>query len=143
MYLLTQCSSSLLNMLPRHVEAAPDSTVAGQEEISVKQIDSIIDNYLGDKEQVFVKMDVQGFERQIIDGCKQSLSKVCGMQLEMSLVPLYEGEMLMGDMIDLLLKRNYALLSIEPVYRDAVTHEILQMDGIFIRRDLLGSLSLR
>ena len=127
-------SSSLLDMLPRHLEGAPKSKYVRREEISIKRVDSIIDNYLAAGESMFVKIDAQGFERQIVEGSEGSIDRICGMQLEMSLAPLYEGETLFGDMIDLLSKKNYALVSMEPVYRDGATHELLQVDGIFLKK---------
>lgn len=127
-------SSSLLNMLPRHLEGAPESRYVRQEEISVRRIDSIIDAYLANGERLFAKIDAQGFERQIIEGGEGSLHRICGMQLEMSVAPLYEGETLMGDMIGFLSEKNYALISIEPAYWVFVTHELLQVDGLFLAR---------
>ena len=135
---LNTVSSSLLNMLPRHLEGAPESRYVRQEEISVRRIDSVIDRYLANEERLFAKIDAQGFERQIIEGGEGSLDRICGMQLEMSLAPLYEGETLIGDMIGFLSEKNYALVSIEPAYWDATTHELLQVDGIFLEKGSAG-----
>jgi FkbM family methyltransferase len=134
-------SSSLLNMLPRHLDAAPQSRYVRREGISVRRIDAVIDSYLASGENAYVKMDTQGLERQIIEGADGSLERIWGMQLELSLVPLYQGETLIGDMINLLSEKDYALLSIEPAYRDGASHEVLQVDAMFFRRDRLGSLS--
>ncbi len=131
---LNTVSSSLLNMLPRHLEGAPESRYVRQEEISVRRIDSIVDSYLSEGERAFAKIDAQGFERQIIEGGEGSMDRICGMQLEMSLAPLYQGETLIGDMIGFLSEKNYALVSIEPAYWDLVTHELLQVDGIFLEK---------
>jgi FkbM family methyltransferase len=127
-------SSSLLNMLPRHLEGAPESRYVRREEISVKKVDSIIGRYLANGEKLYLKIDAQGYERHIIEGCENSMERICGIELEMSMAPLYEGETLIGDMINFLSKKNYALISIEPVYRDVGTHELLQVDGIFVRK---------
>ena len=129
-------SSSLLNMLPRHLEGAPQSRYVRREQICVRRIDSIIDNYLKSGERLYAKIDTQGFEGAVIEGGENSLNRICGIELEMSLVPLYEGEMLIGGMIDLLSKKKYALVSIKPVYRDVSTHELLQVDGIFFQQGL-------
>jgi FkbM family methyltransferase len=128
-------SSSMLDILPRHLESAPGSEYVRQEEISVRKLDSIIDTYLAKEERLYLKVDTQGFEKHVIDGAENSLERIRGIQLEMSLVPLYEGETLIGEMIGLLSRKQFGLLSLEPVWRAAGTHELLQVDGIFFRRE--------
>ena len=49
-------------------------------------------------------MDVQGFEKQVIVGSSQILPLVKGIQIEMSLVPLYDQEMLFEDMLEFMRK---------------------------------------
>ena len=71
---------------------------------------------------------------QIIEGGEGSIERICGMQLEMSLAPLYDGETLIGDMISFLSEKKYALVSIEPVYCDIKSHELLEVDGIFLEK---------
>ena len=127
-------SSSLLDMLPRHIEGSPESRYVRREEISVRKIDSVIDTYLAKGERLYLKVDTQGFEKQVIEGAENSLDRIWVIQLEMSLVPLYEGETLIGDLIDLLSRKNYGVVSLEPVWRDVTTHELLQVDGIFYRK---------
>jgi len=127
-------SSSLLNMLPRHVESAPGSKYLRQEQISVRKVDSVIDTYLTKGERLYLKVDTQGFEKHVIEGAESSLEKIWGIQLEMSLMPLYEGETLIGDLVDMLSGKNYGLLSLEPIWRDPVTQELLQVDGIFYKK---------
>ena len=100
----------------------------------MRRIDSMVDSYMSKGERAFAKIDAQGFERQIIEGGEGSMDRICGMRLEMSLAPLYQGETLIGDMIGFLSEKNYALVSIEPAYWDLVTHELLQVDGIFLEK---------
>ena len=61
-------SSSLLNILPAHTEALTNSKVIGEEEISVSRLDSIFDQYCNPSDRVFLKMDVQGFEKKSSQG---------------------------------------------------------------------------
>jgi FkbM family methyltransferase len=54
---------------------------------------------------VFVKSDTQGYEAAVLDGLGAAAARVAGMQLELSLVPLYEGQadhlVLLGRLRDL------------------------------------------
>ena len=60
------------------------------------------------------------------------------LQLEMSLMPLYQGETTMLDMIKLLEKSGFMLYGIEPGFYDVDKGQLLQVDGIFLNKKLLN-----
>ena len=126
-------SSSLLNLLPLHIESEADAVYIRKETISVQKIDSIIDQYCPQGENIYVKIDTQGFERQVFTGCCQSLDRISGFQLELSLHPLYEQETLMPEMIDLLRQAGYKLKLIDGGHRHYETGELLQVEGYFFK----------
>ena len=126
-------SSSVLNMLPLHVESAPDAVYTRQERIQIQSIDSLIDTYYSPGKNLYVKIDTQGFERQVFEGCIKSLPKIKGFQVELSLWPLYEGEMLMEDTLNLLKTNGYKLKLIDSGHRNYETGESLQLEGYFFR----------
>lgn len=126
-------SSSILEILPRHVESAPESEYIGEITVPVRTVDDIIDQYLRKGENIFIKIDTQGFERQVYEGCTMSLNKITGFQMELSLVPLYEGETLMQEMINLLRDSGYRMILLGPGHQDYFTGEILQVEAIFIK----------
>jgi hypothetical protein len=76
---------------------------------------------------------VQGFEKQVIEGSFQILPLVTGIQIEMSLVPLYDQQMLFEDMLDFMRQIGYELYTIIPNFADRKTGRLLQMDGIFFK----------
>jgi hypothetical protein len=47
--------------------------------------------------------------------------------------PLYEGEILLTEMIGYLSHKGYALMSLEHGFTDPTTGQLLQVDGIFFR----------
>ncbi|MGH9961358.1 MAG: FkbM family methyltransferase, partial [Pyrinomonadaceae bacterium] len=87
-------SSSLYQMLPSHIGSAPESKYIGQERIYIKTLDSIFGSHYSKDQNVLLKIDVQGFEEKVIAGAKNSLPFINTIQLEMSLMPLYDGELL-------------------------------------------------
>jgi FkbM family methyltransferase len=123
-------SSSLLSMLPSHENAAPESKYVTQEQIEVKALDSIFDD-LHVFGKVMMKIDVQGFEKSVIEGAKKTLENVDILQLEMSIIPLYESEIIYLDMIMYLKTLGFELFSLENGYADPYTGKLLQVDGIF------------
>ncbi len=126
-------SSSVLDILPRHVESAADSVYVDIVKVPIRKIDSIIDQHFHKDNKLLLKIDTQGFERQVLEGCLNSLDMIKGFQMEMSLLPLYRGETLMQEMIDLLRYYGYRLVLLEPGHQDYTTDEILQVEGVFFR----------
>lgn len=127
-------SSSILNMLPAHEKSAPGSSYVAIEEIEIRSMDSVFQSYLKPDDSVMLKIDTQGYERHVLDGAKDSLKHVTIIQLEMSIVPLYENEMLFMDMVKYLEDMGYSLYSLENGFSDDSTGQLLQVDGIFVRR---------
>ena len=124
-------SSSILNMLPSHLNSAPESKYVDKEKIQIKKLDSIFDSFCGVGNKVMMKIDVQGFEKNVLDGADESLNNIEIIQLEMSIVPLYENETTFIDMINYLDDKSFKLFSLENGYFDPHTGKLLQVDGIF------------
>jgi len=127
-------SSSILEMLPSHLNSAPQSKYVAQEEIEIKKIDSIINEFCKKEDNVMLKIDTQGFEKNVIEGANESLKNIKIIQLEMSIIQLYESEMLYMDMINHLDKKGFQLFSLENGFSDPTTGRLLQVDGIFVNK---------
>ena len=125
-------SSSLLPMRTAHRRAAPWATYVGEEDVSVTTLDDVFPRY-GDGTAPFLKMDVQGYEEQVLAGAAESLARIQGVQLEMSLVPLYDGSWLFTDALRHLEATGFVLVSLEPGFYDRTTGRLLQVDGVFMR----------
>lgn len=129
-------SSSFSAMLPKHLEVAPNTAYTGQERVVVRPIDDVFSGYCGDGDRVFMKVDTQGYEANVIRGAEKSLPRIAGVQLELSLEQLYEGEALAHDMIGLMLSKGYRLVNIEEGMSDPRTGHLLQCDCVFFREEL-------
>jgi len=128
-------SSSLLPMLPTHLSAAPGSRYQGQEVVTVRRLDGIDSDLVSNASSIFMKLDVQGFEMAVLRGATGLLDRVRGFQLECSLVPLYEAQTLYRELFDWMEQHGFDLWGIVPGFTDMATGRMLQMDGIFFRRD--------
>jgi FkbM family methyltransferase len=127
----TECSS-FLPMLGAHLAAYPDAVYVSKEEVDVRTVDGIVAE-IAAPASIFLKVDAQGYERKILEGAARSLDRITGVQLELSLVALYEGEALMPEMINWLKERGLILMGIEPGSSDPQTGQLLQVDGLFFR----------
>jgi FkbM family methyltransferase len=128
-------SSSILNMLPTHLKFAPESKYIAQEEIEIKKFDSIFNSFCNKENRVMIKIDTQGYEKNVIDGANESLPNIKIIQLEMSILPLYENEMLFMEMINFLDNKGFQLFSLENGFSDSTTGQLLQVDGIFVQKN--------
>lgn len=128
-------SSSVLPMLPLHEAAAPSSRYVGKESVPVRTLDSLDHPLLVDPaKRRFLKIDTQGYEMQVLRGATHSLEVCRGVQLEMSLVELYEGQQLFSDTLDWLSSKGFELWFALPGFTAVDSGRMLQMDGIFFRR---------
>jgi FkbM family methyltransferase len=129
-------SSSVLNITSSHVKGAPESRYSHKEKIEIKTLDSIYDELVLEGETVLLKMDVQGYEKNVLIGALESIKKIEGIQIEMSLEELYKGEMLLPEAIKLLNSYGFDLFSLENEFHDEETGKLLQVDGIFFKRKI-------
>ncbi|MFW8602416.1 FkbM family methyltransferase [Desulfobacterota bacterium M19] len=127
-------SSSLLMMLPAHIQSAPHAKYVGKEIVKVCRLDSIDDPIIKTASRIYMKIDTQGYEKPVLLGAKGIMEKVVGIQLELSVVPLYEGQALFQELIAWLDDRGFEMWGVVPGFMDQTTGRMLQFDGIFFRR---------
>ena len=127
-------SSSILPMLNSHSTAAPHSSYVAQEKAPIFKLDSILPKKLQNGHSVLVKIDTQGFEWKVLDGAMNILPQIKAIQMELSLVPLYDGQHLWLECIDRLKNLGFSLWSLQPAFTDHKTGQTLQFDGLFIRQ---------
>lgn len=85
-------SSSLLEMRPLHLKHFPDSATVAKERVSISTIDKQLEVLGLRPQEIMLKLDVQGFESEVLKGAAQTLSKIPLVYLEVSIAPLYEKE---------------------------------------------------
>ena len=124
-------SSSILDMLPRHFKAEPLSGYVGKETVTVNRLDDVC--AVSSSDRVFLKVDVQGYESKVLEGAHHILQGCRAVLVEMSLVPLYEGQVLVRDLWDILAAQGFEPWSLEPGFRHPATGRLLQLDGVFVR----------
>jgi FkbM family methyltransferase len=126
-------SSSMLEILESHTSCSPDSRFIKKEAINVTTIDKLFGDLVNKNDVVFLKIDVQGAEKDVIQGAEESLKRIKGIQIEMSLEELYKDESLFLEMVMRLKNLGFNLYSLENGFFNASTGKLLQVDGIFFR----------
>lgn len=126
-------SSSLLEMDEAHRRAVADSAYERSEEVAVVTLD---DELAGDRRLRsggYLKVDAQGYEGPVLAGAPELLRHCLAVELELSLRTLYEGQMLFGELVELLRGHGFAPTQLEPEFVDPGSGELLQVNGLFRR----------
>lgn len=126
-------SSSILPMLETHRNAAPNSAYNRKETVPLFPLDQVVEPYIKDARSVLLKIDTQGYEWAVLDGAAKTLQGVKGVLMELSLLPLYEGQQLWGECIRRLEAAGFTLWAVEPVFVDSEQGRTLQLDGLFFK----------
>lgn len=126
-------SSSFREMLPSHSNAAPESVYVDRERVDVYRLDSVFARFTHPDDKVLLKIDTQGYEDKVLEGAKNTISNVQGVQLELSTCSLYENQENYQYFMDILTKHGLSLWGVESVFVDTSTGRLLQFDAIFFR----------
>ncbi len=126
-------SSSVLPMEDLHALAAPQSRYVEVQRVPLRRLDGVDHDVLRNGETIFLKIDTQGYEMPVLKGAGNILDRACGLQLELSLAFLYDGQILYREMIDWLSVKGFELCNVMPGFVDQRSGRMLQMDGIFFR----------
>jgi FkbM family methyltransferase len=126
-------SSSILPMLDRHMVAAPEAGVVATETVQQHRLDEVWRDFAPEQSRLFLKVDVQGYEQNVLAGARELLNHCSGVQLELSFVPLYEGSMSYRGALDEMERLGLTLMLLDPGFRDRMTGQVLQADAAFFR----------
>ncbi len=126
-------SSSLLDMLPAHKDAAPDACYVGDETIQVDTLDGLYEKIFAGAKSIWLKIDTQGFEKQVLDGAASCLHLIDTVQIEVSFTPLYDGSATYLELIQFMEAQGYEVTGMEPGFCNPDTGRLLQADFTFHR----------
>jgi FkbM family methyltransferase len=132
-------SSSFFPIADIHVDAAGDAAFIGTEEVDRARLDALD---IPTDEPILLKMDVQGYEPEVIRGAGLLLGRVAAVEAEMSLVPIYHGQELAPEVCRLLRRKSFVPVALDNAFWHPRTREILAIDGLFRRITSHGAHSL-
>ena len=127
-------SSSILAMGKAHQDAAPEANFIFSERVDLITLDSVYKNYVSQSSKCLLKIDVQGYEEQVLKGAADSIPGIDAILLECSLVSLYDGDKTFEYYFDFFKRNGFELFDIETGFFNKVTGQLLQFDALFIRR---------
>jgi FkbM family methyltransferase len=125
-------SSSLYALSERQVAADPRSAIVGEEQVEVVRLDHLPD-LARPEDRVLLKADVEGGELDVLEGAGVILAQTRLLELELSAVPLRDGQPLLGEVVQWCEREGFVLNGIEVSFRDRKTGDLLSANGFFRR----------
>lgn len=122
--------SSALPVLDRATSSDPRSAAVAHERVPMTTLDKLAEGLRG---PVGVKIDVQGFERAVLEGGSDTLKHAAYLEVELSMVALYQDQILYLETLETLNAFGFILAAVEPLFPDPRTGQMLQMNGLFLR----------
>jgi len=126
--------SSLLEFRPEMAELLDSARHVERVTVETRPLDAVFAELAGNAVSVMLKVDAQGAEERILDGASDVLDRLVLIQLELSIVPVYQGAADYRRIVDRLAERDFEPVLFIPGYFNRRTARLIEMDGIFRRR---------
>lgn len=122
-------SSSFRDMNNLHLNNFPKSYFSSEEVVSVSTLDKQLNIMKISPTKCLLKIDVQGFEREVLAGGINSIPLIPVCYIEGSLSPLYDGEYDLRELLNSLHDLGHNIFELFPGVR-AKNGKLLQVDII-------------
>lgn len=122
------CSSMLVpnERLKREVTSLEEIDLL---KVQVSRLDDVL-KPLSLTPPLLIKLDVQGYESKVLAGATRALSLASAVVLEVSFVPLYEGQPLFDDIYQVMREHGFS-------YRGNLSQNVSRLDGVIVEADAL------
>lgn len=109
------------------------NTVVDQCDVPVRRLDTL--NIFTDTQDsstsIFLKVDTQGFDLEVLEGASGFIESVVAIQTEASVLPIYKGTPTIVDTLQAMSKKGFSLAHATPVTRDTGLRTV-EFDLVFI-----------
>jgi FkbM family methyltransferase len=128
-------TSSLLPASQELLHLFPGSEPERSETVRLARLDAVADELLGAGSRLFLKLDVQGYEDRVLAGAAGVLDRIHGVEIELSVRPLYDGQRLLPELLAGLDAAGFDCVGLDPVFTDPDSGFLIQVDALFARRE--------
>ena len=129
-------SSSLLPMRDRHRELWPWTAHDTKIEVSMRTLDSLAAEVAWSA-PLIMKLDVQGFELNVLRGAVETLGNCAGVFLEVLFEPLYEGQTDFRALMDFLADHGFRFSEFLNERRVPPEQKLVYADAAFLNTRLV------
>jgi FkbM family methyltransferase len=127
--------SSILKIKDSHSSVHSKSRIVKKETVKMYRLDSIIDKYIDKNEtSILLKIDTQGFEKEVLEGAKETIERIKAIKIEIPLISIYDNtKFTFYETIDFLKKNNFQPYSFNIEGVNLETGRVYTIDGLFVR----------
>jgi len=131
-------SSSFLDLSDEALSSNPDLKYVDTEQVRTHRLDDVFEQVTKGHKRVYLKIDTQGFESEVLEGASGVIDRVLGVQLEISLIPQYDGEVVAEEMISRVRSLGFTPFWFLPGHRNFLTQQLYQLDMIAFRQSKIA-----
>lgn len=135
---VAETMSSLLSK-SKDASAEVDFCFSSKEKIEIASLDTLAPSLFKADDRVWLKMDVQGYEKAVLQGAVRALPRISAIEAELSFLPYYSGQPLFQEVVALLDAAGFQLWWLNPAAPERRSGRIVEADGTFVRKDLAVS----
>jgi FkbM family methyltransferase len=125
--------SSILPLDTTAQEKLESTRTTARETVPVTTLAAILNTHARHTDKVFVKSDTQGYEDQVLDGIGDSWDRITGLQLELSMQPIYAGQPDHLPLLNRLADHGFRPHLIIPGYWSRHYGRMLEYDAVFFQ----------
>lgn len=108
-----------------------------RERVEVRRLDSVMtelrEKY--DPKNIYLKLDTQGFDLEVIRGAPTTLASVHALQTELPIRPIYANMPSYREVLEALFERKFAITGMFPVTRDGIMR-VIEFDCVMLNSAL-------
>jgi FkbM family methyltransferase len=98
---------------------ANSNTVQSKQLVAVKRLDDVARDWsAAESESIYLKVDTQGFDLEVLKGATHLLKSVRALQIELSIVPIYQGTPSYLDMLRQMNDWGFHISGLFPISHD-------------------------
>jgi FkbM family methyltransferase len=103
------------------------------ETVEVRRLDGILGDVAEARESrnLYLKMDTQGFDLEVLAGAERLLPRIVALQSEMSVLPIYAEMPSFEQSLAVLRQKGFEISGMYPVSRDPC-HRIIEFDCVMV-----------
>jgi FkbM family methyltransferase len=108
--------------------------------VPVRRLDQVLDQCTQgiDNPRLYLKIDTQGYDPQVLAGAAGVLERMLGLQTELPVKHVYEGLPSYLESLRILSEKGFDLVDFMPVSRDTNGLTAVELDCVMVRRNQAG-----
>lgn len=129
--------SSVLEIKNSYTAHNPKSKIVKREKTPIHRLDTIVNEIIpGDAKNILLKIDTQGYEKEVLEGATNFIKIVKGIKIEIPLYPIYShNKFTFYDIVNIMQSKNFGPFSFNIEGVDWTTGRVNTIDGLFFKAD--------